>query len=415
MDGISPCIVQSVLLTYNTYAVCLVWCMQCIDLFLRHIYGLKTESIRSHRIYLCISFSLPLIPILVIGLSGFLGYQGNSSWCTSITKSHLTPRPVLLSFFIPGIVMILIGTVCVLCVLAMYMQTWPRTIMRSPTISPQEHSSIVPRNIKLPPFSTFRTLYGIVSKAAGPAVLLNITFLVCWLSVLHPTFELLAAGSETVRLSYDTWVTCMFEQLKQTSDASNLSWQSICGETPYSSFQGSSDSVKMFHDFKVLAISGQSILIALSFLPSKLSWYFRGDPNQRRDQAWRARLRSLSLRHKRGTPLISPEQPHRPPSQSNEENNDNNHDACEGDRACDGNEGALHSNSNVIRPPERENNEIRQDEQVVVVVDEKIPLREYNESLRPPSDSSSILSPLELGVARAAPLIVSPRGVRFNL
>jgi hypothetical protein len=139
-------------------------------------------------------------------------------------------------------------------------------------------------------------------------MLYNVAFLVTWFSLLFVPFEFLVIGNKVVATSADNWVSCMFEQLKLTSDASDSSWQSICGETPYSSFEGPSVNATMFHDFTVLVLSGQSIVIALVFLPSQISRLYRSDPTIRRAlmraEVLRDRFRSLSLRYRNHAAVI---------------------------------------------------------------------------------------------------------------
>jgi hypothetical protein len=223
---------------------------------------------------------------------------------------------VLFAFYVPGAIIASTGTFCIFCVVIMYIRSLQRIVRAIFPQQPPSPTTSQATAFHLVSFPVLRVLYDKLTKAAGPIVLFNVAFLIIWVTLLYSPFEFILAGDLTVKLSYDTWVTCMFEQLKQTTDASDSSWQSICGDTPYSSFQGSSDSVQKLHDYMIFVLSGQSIIITLIFLPAKILRCCRGDPrfqqDIRRERVWQARLQSMSLLHKKkSTPKISPEQPHR--------------------------------------------------------------------------------------------------------
>jgi hypothetical protein len=319
-DGISACAAQSIVVMYASSAISSIWFVQSIDLFLRNVCGHKQQENNGFtRLYLSIALILPLLPISVLGYYDLLGYSGIASWCFN-SSGQQTPKAVLIFYYIPGFAIGILSTACIFCVLAVHLRTLQhsmnlvRPLLQSPS---SRATAIAPFIVSFLP--TPLTLYKIVAKAAGPAVLFNMAFLLILVALIYPPFRFYIRGDAPVKRSYDTWVACMFRQLKLTSDASDSSWKSTCGETPYSSFEGSGAGVKMVHDFTILIFSGQSIVVALVFLPSKLSRFLRGDPSSRRhvrrDEIWRARLQSLSLLHRRDTPLVSPaEQPQLLPS-----------------------------------------------------------------------------------------------------
>jgi hypothetical protein len=273
--------------------------MQCIDLFLRNIAGYKTNN--NGGIYLSVALLLSLVPLGIIGSYDSLGYPGNAPWCIYLSGRQ-TPKPVLLSFYVPGAIVGLIGTVCIFCVLIRYFQTLRQS---AGYVSPQQSSvgATPSMQVVVTPTATFtRSAFEKIAIATGPIMLYNIAFLLTWLVLLYVPFGFLAVGQAVVDTSNNNWITCMFQQLKQTSDASDLSWQTTCGETPYSFYEGVNVDVRQFHDFTTLVLSGQSIVIALVFLPSQLSRLCRSDPNLRRAlmraEVLRDRFRSLSMRYR---------------------------------------------------------------------------------------------------------------------
>jgi hypothetical protein len=298
-DGISLCVVQGVLLFYNLIGVTFAWLAQLVFLYLRVVCKVDTDKYIKHGIAAVLG--LPIIPSIFMIQQKLVGYGGRVPWCNFITVVSATdehgdsdaPRQVLILFATMGVLLGTIGTFCMVSVLLKYTSNLHRTVaLVRPDIENVEDSNYRGGFITLKALTIF----------GGPTALFHFGLAIIWLAILFFPISLVIYKKSFVSI-YLSWKACLYSTYFQdrlgvaTEDAGRL-WniaKDQCGELPaYNMNRGGGD---VGYGIVTFLISGQSIIISMVFLPSRLARYLaRKAPNRDviRYENWLKRMESLS-------------------------------------------------------------------------------------------------------------------------
>jgi hypothetical protein len=142
-----------------------------------------------------------------------------------------------------------------------------------------------------------------MAKFGGPAVLFHFGFAIVWFAILFFPVTL-TIYKKSYAENYLVWRACLYSTYFQnrlgvvTEDADRL-WRIAkdeCGEIP--SYKQNISGGDVSYQFVVFILAGQSIVITLVFLPSRIMKYLEASKGSLRGagryEMWRQRMHSLS-------------------------------------------------------------------------------------------------------------------------
>jgi hypothetical protein len=300
-DGISVCVVQGILLLYCIVAVTFAWLAQLVFLYLRIVREVDTDRYTRHGMVAVLG--IPVIAIAYLLQQNLIGYNGKLPWCNFITLLSTTdnhgepnaPKQVFFIFAGTGALLGTVGTFCIASMLFKYMSNLRRTIA---LIRPAD----IEENITDSSYPGGASFWTMMAKFGGPTALFHFGFAAIWIAVLFFPMTVAIYKGEYVSL-YLSWKACVFSTYFQdrlglvTEDAGRL-WniaKDQCGESPR--FRQNISGGDTAYHAVVFIISGQSIIISLVFLPSRIARYLSKRPPTRgmvRYENWMKRMQSLS-------------------------------------------------------------------------------------------------------------------------
>ena len=189
-DGANLCTVQSFGLMYSLLSCCVSWTAIAIDLFLKIVFRLNSDSY--WYIYLTMIFGLPVIPVVYMGVNG---YQGFSSayvpWCF-ISRQDFVPKTIDATlFYIPICVLTGIGLICMFFVFSEIVLSFYKA---------KTNLSNAPENSS----SSSKLVKGLIT---------SIFFCACFSLVFSSVFAFrwsIYLDRSKIESSLKSWVSCMF-------------------------------------------------------------------------------------------------------------------------------------------------------------------------------------------------------------
>ena len=118
-DGISLCIISAAIIMYCGLSLSICWCVQGIELFTKII--LKRKEKLNIFLSIFFIFILPIIPVLYSAIYGHFGYGRVLPFCFITYKntysSNFSINYEFQVFYLPVLIIILIGSACMLSVI----------------------------------------------------------------------------------------------------------------------------------------------------------------------------------------------------------------------------------------------------------------------------------------------------------
>lgn len=277
-DGVDECNIQSFIQDYAGLSSALAWCLQSIDLYLRIVHRISTQSY--WLFHLGIIFLLPICSLAFMAGSQISGYNGLFPWCNVSTHQH--GNGDIFSFYLPVIVILIVGFICMLEV---FRKAWIVHTFGSSKASPEEAASAInaATNASENPINGMKRVNSAIRRGRSSfslptmqmfrvyqtPVIFVLMFLAIWITILF--YRLVGLENLSTYLSSrSNWTDCVFD--RSIGDVSSKDIISFCG-----AHQGARISFP-FTCWAVFSVCGQSILISLIFffnatIPSQVRWF----------------------------------------------------------------------------------------------------------------------------------------------
>jgi hypothetical protein len=308
-DGTSLCVAQGAFMVFLSAALNFSWLAQTIDLYLTIVCGMKGTLKRYANYYMSLIFVYPLILVIAFSGLGYLGYNGNGSYCVLVWKPGTSSVVSLAIYYIPIIFIMLLGTLLFIQVLYQLLTIWwfgsafrrfrpsssvadSSTMLNQVTAAGQlpvhaasDSGNVVPNQtlLSIVPVLGTNTRTGEtdesslrMQRAKGVELTVSIVaycllFLILWSYLLAYRIQAYMDVGVATR-SYDKWVTCMVSHHDGESD---VSWQKICGVQP--------EYYKHWYEEWYIPdlafITGQTLIVCLvfyrEFVIACCNWMFR--------------------------------------------------------------------------------------------------------------------------------------------
>jgi hypothetical protein len=243
-DGVSMCGVQGIIMLFTSIACSSTWLMLAVDLFVRLVLNWKQYN---HFYYhMAFILGVPLILVALAAGRGYVGYDGNNSWCMWADHTPLSTYDNNFNFPILGINCL--GFLLMACVIAKISE------------------SAMTSNGKGTCLSRLLTKLSILKTS----ILFVLIFLTFWVSIFGLIF-FERQNSAELKISLTNWIGCVFGNF-ESNDPSGF--KEVCGS--HAKLRIDPDYIA----WSVLAVAGQSILVGGVFANSVLLALWKALPCQ---------------------------------------------------------------------------------------------------------------------------------------
>ena len=295
-DGATSCAAQSVIMLYALLVGCFAWTIQGINLLFKFVYDVDLCK-KLEVTYFIVTLVLPLIPVLIVLITGSYGFSGIFPWCGPtdidfrfISKIGEANDGLLL--YLPGFIIVLIGLIALLPIGWTVISTVSESIRidseksaksskssRSGTSAGGSAKQVVPLSTsdddELDDRSFSISMPSMPSIPTGPLCQIIMTplvfcvpFLVLWCSLVGFRWQLHAISSDkNLRSRIASWWQCVEQHYDGENDQS---WHHHCPPVPDVgiSFAAMAWVTACFY--------GQSILISIIHPPIlKLTYIYK--------------------------------------------------------------------------------------------------------------------------------------------
>jgi hypothetical protein len=298
-DGLSLCVIQSGILIFSLLGVTFAWIAQVIFLYLRVVRKVNTEQYVNRGILAVLTLSLA--GLVYAASKQVLGWNGFFTWCIFSRKPNPedgnAPREVVFLLIAMAALLAIVGTFCIASVLYHYAYNIWRKSWLVGTAGPESNTPGMPGARRS---SKWLTEF---AKLGAPAMLFHLGFATIWIGVLYLPMSRIVYPAGAQRI-YTRWRQCTFSMFFEhrvgvLHENYDYLWSFAlpeCGETPRYRINKSNSGI---NDFAVIQfiLSGQALIIAMIFLPSRIARRFAPAPENRaviRYKNWMDRMRSLA-------------------------------------------------------------------------------------------------------------------------
>lgn len=249
-DGFSVCVVQGAINMYSSASIAYSVLLQSIDIFTKVSFNCDLSS--HWRWHILFIFSFPCLSIIYVASMGSFGFAGTVPFClTSHAESQANVD--LVGFYAPMVLAIFIASCCMVSVIC-------TIIYRSLYL---HHHNVSVMGIR-----EWRMLYTHEQSQAMSRYCVNsvvlirspLLFVFSFLFIMTTiAVNIIMNGTDKAATDASTneWLECIFAVFDGTV-GSNQRWRSICGEHP---------KIRNNTYVLIVAISMQSVLLALAFFP----------------------------------------------------------------------------------------------------------------------------------------------------